>query len=239
VARRRVRRAAEAAPKRTARRRDGNVDGGPRVRRELQKKTVIAREQDRPDVAAKRRTFVVAQSALNPQRLVFVDEAGFRLGAPPNYGWAPVGDKSLGKATHGDWCTMTMIGALALDGWRGFVTIDAATDGDVFRAFVEQQLVGKLHAGELVVMDNLNAHKDTAAVRAIRAVGADVLFLPPYSPEYNPIEKAWAKLKDLLRRAHTITRDTFDSAVASAMAAITASDIGGWTLHSGYALSSI
>jgi transposase len=87
-------------------------------------------------------------------------------------------------------------------------------------------------------MDNLNAHKNTDAIAAIRAAGADVLFLPPYSPEYNPVEKAWAKLKDLLRRAHTITRDAFDTAVALAMRSITASDLGGWTLHAGYALTS-
>ena len=208
------------------------------VRLEPQKKTLVARERDRPDVEAKRRAFIAAQPQLNPAKLVFLDESGFRLGSPPNYGWAPVGDKSPGKATHGDWCTMTMIGALALDGWRGFVTIDAATDGDVFRAFVEQQLVPNLRPGDWVVMDNLNAHKDTAAIAAIHAVGAAVLFLPPYSPEFNPIEKAWAKLKELLRRAHTITRDAFDSACAAAMNAITASDIGGWTLHAGYALSS-
>ena len=138
------------------------------------------------------------QHTLNPAKLVFLDESGFRLGAPPNYGWAPVGEKSPGKATCGAWCTMTMLGAIALDGWRGFVTIDAATDGDVFLAFVEQQLTPNLRSGDLVVMDNLNAHKAPSVIAAIRAVGADVLFLPPYSPEYNPIEKAWAKLKDIL-----------------------------------------
>lgn len=133
---------------------------------------------------------------------------------------------------------MTMIGAIALDGWRGFVTIDAATDGDVFRAFVEQELLPKLRAGDLVVMDNLNAHKNVAAIAAIRGIGADVLFLPPYSPEYNPIESAWAKLKDALRRLETTSRDAFDRAVAWAMTAVTTSDIREWTAHAGYALNS-
>jgi hypothetical protein len=109
---------------------------------------VVAREQDRPDVQAKRATFIATQGGLDATRLIFVDESGFRLGSPPNYGWAPVGEKSPGRATHGDWCTMTMIGALALDGWRGFVTIDAATDGDVFLAYVQQQLVPQLQPGE-------------------------------------------------------------------------------------------
>jgi transposase len=199
---------------------------------------MVARERDRPDVVAKRLVFTQAQPTLDPTRLVFLDESGFRLGSPPHYGWAPVGEKSIGRATHGDWCTMTMIGAIALDGWRGFVTIDAATDGDVFRAFVEQELVPRLRAGDVVVMDNLAAHKNVAAIAAIRGVGADVMFLPPYSPEFNPIESAWAKLKDALRRAETTTREVFDRAVARAMAAVSASDIRGWTSHSGYTLSS-
>lgn len=160
------------------------------------------------------------------------------MGTPPHYGWAPVGDKSPGKATHGDWCTMTMIGAIALDGWRSLVTVDAATDGDIFQAFVEQQLVPKLRKGDLVVMDNLAAHRRAAVAAAIHTVGADVLFLPPYSPEYNSIEKAWAKLKDILRRLKTLTRDAFDDAVADAMAAIDPGDMRAWTQHAGYALIS-
>ena len=133
---------------------------------------------------------------------------------------------------------MTMIGALALDGWRGFITIDAATDGDVFLAFVEQELAPNLRPGDLVVMDNLNAHKRPDSIAAIRATGADVLFLPPYSPEYNPIEKAWAKLKEMLRRLDTRSRDNFDAAVAYSMAAITRGDVGAWTQYAGYALTS-
>jgi transposase len=170
--------------------------------------------------------------------LVFLDESGLRLGAPPNYGWAPVGEKAFGKATHGAWVTMTMIGAIALDGWRGFVTIDAATDGDVFLAFVRQQLVPNLRPGDIVVMDNLNAHKSAAVVAAIRAANADVLFLPPYSPEYNPIEKAWSKLKDIIRRQATLTRDAFDQAVAFAMSCISRADIRAWTGYAGYSLAS-
>jgi transposase len=203
-----------------------------------QKETVVAREQDRPDVEAKRATFVATQSSLDAARLIFVDESGFRLGSPPNYGWAPVGEKSPGKATHGDWCTMTMIGAIALDGWRGFVTIDAATDGDVFLAYVQQELVPRLRPGDIVVMDNLNSHKGADVIAAIGRAGADVLFLPPYSPDFNPIEKAWAKLKDILRRLPTLTRDAFDAAVALAMDCISAADIRGWTLFSGYSLTS-
>ncbi len=199
---------------------------------------MVAREQDRPDVQAKRETFIARQPSLDATKLIFLDESGFRLGSPPNYGWSPLGEKALGKATHGKWCTMTMIGAVALDGWRGFVTIDAPTDGDVFLAFVEQQLAPNLRPGDFVVMDNLNAHKRPDIIAAIQAVGADVLFLPPYSPEYNPIEKAWAKLKDILRRLPTLSRDAFDDAVASAMKAVSNADVRAWTQHAGYALAS-
>jgi transposase len=198
---------------------------------------MVARERDRPDVKAKRETFISKQPSLDITKLIFLDESGFRLGTPPNYGWAPIGEKSLGRATHGDWCNMTMLGAIALDGWRGFVTIDAPTDGDVFFAFVQQQLVPNLRAGDIVVMDNLNVHKSPDAIEAIRAAGATVLFLPPYSPEYNPIEKAWAKLKEILRRLPTLSRDAFDDAVSFAMTAVSTADVRAWSLHAGYSLA--
>lgn len=171
-------------------------------------------------------------------KLVFLDESGFRLGSPPHYGWAPLGEKSPGKTTAGRWRTVTMIGALALNGWRGFMTINAPTDREVFHAYVEQVLVPNLRSGDIVVMDNLSAHKHTAIVALIRAAGADVLFLPPYSPEYNPIERAWAKLKEILRRLATLTREAFDQAVAKAMDEITLADVRAWTEFAGYALAS-
>ena len=206
---------------------------------EFLRKAVVAREQDRPDVQSKRATFVGQQPRLDPKKLIFLDESGFRLGTPQTYGWAPIGEKAPGKATHGDWCTMTMIGAIALDGWRGFVTIDAPTDGDVFLAYVEQQLAPRLNVGDIVVMDNLAAHKGPAIIAAIHSVGAEVLFLPPYSPEYNPIEKAWAKLKNLLRRLPTLSREAFDDAVAFAMTTISNADVRAWLTFAGYSLRSI
>jgi transposase len=189
-------------------------------------------------VQAKREVFAVTQPRLNPTKLVFLDEAGSALGTPPHYGWAPVGEKSIGKSTQASWQMMTMIGAIALDGWRGFATVDAATDGDVFLAYVEQQLAPNLCAGDIVVLDNLSAHKRPDVVAAIRATGADVLFLPPYSPEYNPIEQAWSKLKQIIRRLPTLTRDAFDDAVAYAMSCISLADIRAWIQHAGYSLGS-
>jgi len=112
------RRAASAS--RSARCGSRSVTAGGRI-----KKIEIAREADRPDVCAKREAFLDLRPHLDPTKLMFIDESGFRLGSPPNYGWAPLGEKSIGRATHGNRCTMTMIGAIALDGWRGFINIDA------------------------------------------------------------------------------------------------------------------
>lgn len=215
-----------------------DVVRGQRLRLDAQKKTELARELDRPDVQLKRDAFLRLQPHLDPTKLIFIDESGFRLGTPPNYGWALRGEKSIGQATHGSWCTMTMIGALALDGWRGFININAPTDGDVFLAYVQHQLVPRLHPGDIVVMDNLNAHKRPEALAAIRAAGAQVLFLPPYSPEYNPIEKAWGKLKQILRRLPTLSAQAFDDAVAHAMALISSADVRAWTAFAGYSLTS-
>ena len=210
-----------------------------RDRLDAQKKTPTARERETEAVQARREAFALKQPTLDPTRLVFVDESGFRLGSSPRFGWAPRGVDAPGKHVQGRWQTITMIGALALDGFRGFMTIDAGTSSDVFTAFVEQELAPKLRIGDLVVMDNLSAHKIANVVAAIRSVGADVLFLPPYSPEYNPIERAWAKLKDFIRRLPTLTREAFDTAVASAMAAISNDDIRGWTQFAGYDLTSM
>lgn len=132
-----------------------------------------------------------------------------------------------------------MIGAISLDGFRGFMTINAATSTDVFEAFVKQQLIPNLRPGDVVVMDNLSAHKSSVVVEAIERAGATALFLPPYSPEFNPIEKVWAKLKPIVRHLPTATRAAFDAAVSTAMDKISIKDIRAWTAHAGYSLSAM
>lgn len=131
-----------------------------------------------------------------------------------------------------------MVGAIALDGFRGFMTVDAGTGIDVFEAFVGQVLIPNLRDGDIVVMDNLSAHKNGRILRLIERCGARVLFTPPYSPDFNPIEKTWAKLEDVIRRIETLTREAFDKAVAVAMEGITGDDIWGWFKHCGYAVPS-
>jgi len=130
-----------------------------------------------------------------------------------------------------------MIGAIALDGFRGMMTVNAGTSADVFLVYVEQVLVPELRPGDVVVMDNLSAHKGAQVRRLIEAAGCELLFTPPYSPEFNPIEEAWAKLKDIIRRARNRTRDTFDHAVAQAMKMVCLEDILGWFSFAGYRLN--
>jgi len=189
-------------------------------------------------VALKRQLFAEKQPQLDAQRLIFVDESGFRLGSPPRHGWAPRGEDSVGRGVHGKWETVTMLGAIALDGFRGFMTINAGTSNDVFQAFVRVELVPNLRTGDIVVMDNLSAHKNAEVRRMIEGAGAQVLFTPPYSPEFNPIEEAWAKMKDIIRRTESRTREAFDTAVAYAMDCVRNSDICGWFNHAGYTLNS-
>lgn len=131
-----------------------------------------------------------------------------------------------------------MIGAIALDGFRGMMTVDAGTSVDVFLAYVEQILVPRLRPGDIVVMDNLSAHKNARVRRLIEDAGCELLFTPPYSPEFNPIEEAWAKLKDIIRRAENRTREAFDDAVAQAMQMVCCEDILGWYTYAGYRLNS-
>jgi transposase len=168
---------------------------------------------------------------------VFLDESGFRLGTPPRYGWSERGEDCPGSEVRGCWTTMTMMGAIGLDGFRGFATFDFATTGESFLAFIEHQVCPALRPGDLVVMDNLAAHKVPGVQAAIEKAGASVRFLPPYSPDLNPIEKLWGKLKDFVRRATTDSRELFDAAVAQAMDAITQSDLSGWFSHCGYSLN--
>lgn len=176
------------------------------------------------------------QASLDARKLVFIDESGFRLGTTTRYGWSPKGVDAPGKEP-GSWDTMTMIGGIALDGFRAFTTIDMATSAEVFAAFVEVELVPSLKPGDIVVMDNLSAHKNAQALTAIRQAGAEILFLPPYSPEFNPIERLWSKLKEFVRRLQTLTREAFEKAVAAAMDAITLEDIRAWTVFAGYTVA--
>lgn len=150
------------------------------------------------------------------------------------YARSPEGERAQDVVPRNRGTVTTMLGALSLDGICAMMTIEGGTSSEVFRAFVEQLLVPELAEGDLVFLDNLAAHKDEEALDAIRAAGATVVFLPVYSPELNPIELAWAKIKRLLRDAKARTREALDAAIAHAMSLITREDAIGWLRHCGY-----
>jgi transposase len=168
------------------------------------------------------------------QRLQFVDEAGVNLALMRLYGRAPAGTRAGGSVPCNYGPHITLLGALGTGGLDALMTIESATDGAVFRAFVEQVVCPTLQAGDIVVMDNLRAHKVTGIADAITRCGARLLSLPSYSPDLSPIEPCWSKLKSRLRRVGARTREALEEAITHAMEGITAADALAWFAHCGY-----
>ena len=153
-------------------------------------------------------------------------------------GRSPVGERLVEKIPHGHWKTTTLIAALGISGMHCSTVVDGAVNGDVFEAFVEQVLVPQLRPGDVVVMDNLSSHKRARTRELIEANGAAVLFLPPYSPDLNPIEMIFAKVKHLLRSLACRTREALWQTMQSVLDQITASDAANCFRHCGYTLRS-
>ncbi|HEY1245004.1 MAG TPA: IS630 family transposase, partial [Hyphomicrobiaceae bacterium] len=170
------------------------------VTRSPLKKTLHAAEQDRPDVAAARAELKAEQPSLKPRRLVFIDETSVTTKMVRHYGRSPRGQRLVAKVPHGHWKTMTFIAGLRTDGLTAPYVIDGAMDGPAFLAYIEQVLAPTLDKGDVVFMDNLRTHKVDGIAEALKAVGAKVRYLPAYSPDLNPIEMAFAKLKAALRK---------------------------------------
>ena len=151
-------------------------------------------------------------------------------------GRAPRGQRLIDKTPHGHWKTTTLIAALGISGMRCSTVVDGAVNGDVFEAFVEQVLVPELRAGDVVIMDNLSSHKRRCVLEMIEAVGARLVFLPPYSPDLNPIEMIFAKIKQALRSLACRTRDALWQAMQNVLDQVTASDATNCYKHCGYTL---
>ena len=149
-------------------------------------------------------------------------------------GRAPRGQRLLAKCPHGHWRTTTMISSIRLDGSTACLTIEAATDTDVFRAYVREILCPKLHPGDVVIMDNLSPHKNDQTLALICAAGASGEFLPAYSPDFNPIELMWSKVKAILRAAEARTAPDLLAAIGQALRRVTAQDAAHWFAHCGY-----
>ena len=149
-------------------------------------------------------------------------------------GRALKGERVHAKVPHGHWQTTTMICSIRFDGSTACMALEGTTDTESFRAYVDQVLVPALRAGDIVVMDNLSPHKSDGTLDLITRAGAQVLFLPPYSPDLNPIEMMWSKVKGFLRAAEARTPAELITAIGQALAKITAHDALGWFTHCGY-----
>ena len=163
------------------------------------RKSTHASEQDRPDVAEARREWPEKMAGVDPQDLVFLDETGASTVMQRTHGYAPRGQRVLAKAPLAGWQAVTFVGALTAEGLKAPWAFEGAMNGDWFLAYVEQVLVAALRPGMVVVMDNLPSHKVDGVQEAIEAAGCRLEYLPPYSPDLNPIEKAYSKLKRALR----------------------------------------
>jgi transposase len=178
----------------------------------------------------------LALFALDLHRVKCIDESGINLAMTRLYGRAPRGERVLGTAPQNYGPNVTLLGALSCTGLEAVMTIEGATDADVFRAYVREVLCPTLGAGDIVIADNLSAHQAAGVQEAIAAPGARLFYLSPYSPDLHPIEQCWSKIKAFLRAAKARTREALDTAVAAALATITESDARAWFAHRGYVL---
>jgi transposase len=195
---------------------------------------VVAGERDRPDVARRRAQWVKRQKSIDPERLVFIDETWTRTDMAPLRGWAPCGQRLIAKVPHGRWKTLTFLAALRHDRIEAPWLLEGPIDGESFRLYVEKVLLPTLRPGDIVIMDNLGSHRGKAVRRLIRSAGAKLFFLPKYSPDLNPIEQAFAKLKHLLRKAAARTGEAICLALGGILQAFTPDECANYFANSGY-----
>lgn len=181
-----------------------------------------------------RRRWLGEAKGVRPKKFVFVDESGANTAMTRARGRAPRGERVEGSVPNGRWSTLTMIGALRLDGLAAAVTVDAPADGPIFLSFVTDALVPALRRGDVVVWDGLSPHRAAGVAQAVAAAGAALLPLPPYSPDLSPIEPMWSKVKQGLRSAEARNPAALGRAAAEAFAAVTPADARGWFRECGY-----
>jgi len=165
---------------------------------------------------------------------VFLDESGAKTNMTRLRGRAKKGQRIVDHTPHGHWCTTTMISSVRVDGSTACMAVDGAINADIFREYVRHVLLPSLRPGDIVVLDNLSPHKDKEAIELIRSAEAKVWFLPPYSPDFNPIEKMWSKIKEFLRSVKARTQEAVLNAIAAALKTVTTQDAIGWFQSCGY-----
>lgn len=204
------------------------------ARRDIQKKTAHAAEQQRPDVLSRREAWFDAQPDLEPEKLIFIDETAASTKMARLRGRSPRGERCRAAVPHGHWKTTTFTAGLRLGGMAAPMLLDGPMNGDAFRAYAEQVLAPELRPGDVVVMDNLPSHKVSGIREAIEAAGARLLFLPPYSPDFNPIEMAFSKHKALLRKAAARTIDELWDTIANCIKAFSPDECRNYFQAAGY-----
>jgi transposase len=205
-----------------------------RLKASASKKSVHASEQLRPDIAAARIAWQAKQPLLARHRLVFLDETGVTTNMVRRYGRAPRGQRVKGYAPNGHWKITTFIAGLSPDGIVAPFVIDQPMNRAIFTQYVRQVLVPELRPGDIVILDNLSSHKGTEAIALVEERGAQVLFLPAYSPDLNPIEMVFAKLKALLRKAAERTRDALWERIGSLIELFPKDECQNYIHHAGY-----
>jgi transposase len=205
-----------------------------RAEQTFKKKSVHASEQERPDVQERREAWFEGQLDLDPRRLVFVDETWATTNMAPLYGWAPRGERLRASVPLGSWKRTTFVAGLRSTGMTAAMAFEGSINGARFLDYVRRVLAPTLEPGDIVVIDNLSSHKGEDVREAIEAAGATVRFLPPYSPDFNPIEKAFAKLKAHLRRAAARTVEALRRVIDNLARAITPTECANFFAACGY-----
>jgi transposase len=195
---------------------------------------VRASEQDRADVAERRDAWRRGQKSLGG-RLIFLDETWATTAMTRRFAWADVGARAFGHAPNGHWKTTTFLAGLTAEGLIAPFVLDGPINGECFLAYVEQILFPVLREGDTVILDNLSSHKGEDAARLIANAGARLMFLPPYSPDLNPIEMAFAKLKEILRKAQARSVDALWNLIGQTLSRFSPDECAAYIRHCGYA----
>ena len=203
----------------------------------VKKKALHPAEQHRPDVLQQRQAWQDEVIPLDARRFVFLDESGAKTNMTRLYGRAPRGQRACDMVPNGSWHTTTMIAAIRLSGPQAPFVFEGAMDALAFRVYAAQVLAPTLMPGDIVVLDNLSSHKDKDARESILATGAQIRDLPPYSPDLNPIEMMWSKVKAFLRKSKARSTPQLTKAIGKALETITRQDAAGWLRKSGYSIN--
>ena len=195
---------------------------------------MLPAEQDRPDVARKRRRWKTYQGRIEARRLVFIDETWIKTNMAPLRGWGPRGERLAAKVPHGHWKTLTFIAALRHDRVDAPFVIDGPINRELFTLYVETELAPTLNQGDIVILDNLGSHKGKRARDAIRHRRAHLLFLPPYSPDLNPIEQLFAKLKHHMRTAQERSHEATWRRAGELLDLVSPAECANYLKNSGY-----